>query len=46
MSLKYNEYKGLNLPEVAKNVLEKWENQQVFEKSMSTREGHKPFVFF
>jgi len=46
MSLKYNEYKGLNLPDVAKNVLEKWENQQVFEKSMSTREGHKPFVFF
>jgi isoleucyl-tRNA synthetase len=46
MSTKYNEYKGLNLPEVAKNVLEKWENQQVFEKSMSTREGHKPFVFF
>jgi isoleucyl-tRNA synthetase len=34
MSTKYNEYKGLNLPEVAKNVLEKWENQQVFEKSM------------
>ncbi len=46
MSTKYNEYKGLNLPEVAKNVLEKWENQQVFEKSMSTREGNKPFVFF
>ncbi len=46
MSTKYNEYKGLNLPEVAKNILEKWENQQVFEKSMSTREGHKPFVFF
>ena len=46
MSTKYNEYKALNLPEVAKNVLEKWENQQVFEKSMSTREGHKPFVFF
>jgi isoleucyl-tRNA synthetase len=46
MSTKYYEYKGLNLPEVAKNVLEKWENQQVFEKSMSTREGHKPFVFF
>ncbi len=34
------------MPDVAKNVLEKWENQQVFEKSMSTREGHKPFVFF
>ncbi len=46
MSLKYNEYKGLNLPEVAKNVLEKWENQHVFEKSMSTREWHKPVVFF
>jgi isoleucyl-tRNA synthetase len=46
MSTKYNEYKGLNLPEVAKNVMEKWNKNNVFEKSMSTREGNKPYVFF
>ncbi len=46
MSTKYNEYKGLNLPDVAKSVLEKWEKDSIFEKSMSTRDENKPFVFF
>ncbi|MEN9446212.1 MAG: hypothetical protein RL728_724 [Bacteroidota bacterium] len=46
MSTKYNEYKGLNLPDVAKNVLEKWEKDSIFEKSMSTRDENRPFVFF
>ncbi len=46
MSQKYQEYKGLNLPNVAQTVLEKWNNENVFEKSISTREGNKPFVFF
>ena len=43
---KYTEYKGLNLPNVAKEVLDGWEQNKVFEQSVSTREGHKPFVFF
>lgn len=43
---KYTEYKGLNLPNVAKEVLDKWEQNKVFEKSVETREGNKPFVFF
>ena len=43
---KYTEYKGLNLPNVAKEVLDSWEQNKVFEQSVSTREGHKPFVFF
>ncbi|MCB9361425.1 MAG: isoleucine--tRNA ligase [Flavobacteriales bacterium] len=42
----YKVYKGLDLPNVAKEVLDKWEKQQVFEKSISTREGNKPFVFY
>ena len=46
MSQKYQEYKGLNLPNVAQTVLDKWNIDKVFEKSISTREGNKPFVFF
>jgi len=43
---KYKEYKGLNLPNVAKEVLDKWEQNKVFEQSVTTREGKQPFVFF
>lgn len=46
MSTKYPEYKGLNLPNVAATVLEKWKNENVFEKSISTREGKAPYIFF
>lgn len=46
MSKKYQEYKGLNLPEVASNVMKKWDDENVFELSISSREGKKPFVFF
>jgi len=45
MSTKYNEYQGLNLPNVAQTVLDKWEKQQIFQKSMETREGNPAFVF-
>jgi isoleucyl-tRNA synthetase len=46
MSSNYPEYKGLNLPNVAERVLEKWEREKVFEHSISTREGKTPFIFF
>ena len=46
MSKKYTEYKGLNLPYVAKEVLDKWEEKNIFEKSISSRDDNKPFVFF
>src|SRR6218665_2740662 len=46
MSQKYNEYSGLNLPNVAQTVLEKWKNEGVFEASITSRDGAKPFVFF
>ncbi len=42
----YKVYSGLDLPNVAKKVLEKWEANKVFEKSISTREGKQPFVFY
>ena len=43
---KYPEYKGLNLPNVAAEVLADWQKNQIFEKSIETREGSKPYVFF
>ncbi|WP_431133444.1 isoleucine--tRNA ligase [Psychroserpens mesophilus] len=46
MSAKFPEYKGLDLPKVAEDILNYWEEHNIFEKSISTREGNKPFVFF
>ena len=43
---KYPEYKGLNLPNVAAEVLADWGRDKIFEKSISSREGNTPFVFF
>ena len=46
MSAKFPEYKGLDLPNVAEEILTYWEENNIFEKSMTTREGKKPYVFF
>lgn len=46
MSTKFTEYKGLDLPKVADEVLDFWKKENIFEKSVTTREGNQPFVFF
>ena len=46
MSTKFTEYKGLDLPTVASEVLDFWKKETIFEKSVTTREGNTPFVFF
>ena len=46
MSVKYPEFSGLNLPVIEQEILAKWGNEQAFEKSVSLREGRKPFVFY
>jgi len=46
MARKYREYKGLDLPAVAEEVLEFWNENRVFEKSISIRDGQEPYVFF
>ena len=46
MSIIFPEYKGLNLPKVAEEILNYWEEHNIFEKSITTREGHQPYVFF
>ncbi len=44
--MKYPEFSGLNLPKIEQEILSKWKESQAFEKSISLREGKKPFVFY
>ena len=46
MKAKFPEYKGLDLPKVAEEILNYWQENNIFEKSVTSREGAKPFVFF
>ena len=43
---RFNEYKQLNLPQLSREVLAEWDNEDLFHQSITTREGHKPFYFF
>ncbi|CAA0160784.1 Isoleucine--tRNA ligase [Tenacibaculum maritimum] len=44
--MKFTEYKGLDLPNIAEEILNYWEENNIFEKSITSREGNEPFVFF
>jgi len=44
--MKYTEYKSLNLSQTAKDVQKVWDENKTFEKSITTREGKTPFVFY
>lgn len=46
MSTKFKEYKGLDLPKLADDILDFWNKETIFEKSIAIREGSEPFVFF
>ena len=46
MANRYKEYKHLNLPVIEKEILEKWEREKAFEKSVELRNGAQPFVFY
>ena len=46
MSKKFTEYSQLNLSDVNKEVLKKWDENNVFSRSMTEREGHPSFVFY
>ena len=46
MSTTFPEYKGLNLPNVADQMLKFWEDHDIFDKSITSREGKPPYVFF
>ncbi len=46
MTSRYREFSGLNLPAIEQEILEKWTENQAFEKSVSLRDGAPAFVFY
>ena len=46
MAVKYKEFKHLNLPSIEKEILERWQREEAFEKSVELRDGVEPFVFY
>jgi isoleucyl-tRNA synthetase len=46
MSSKFPEYKGLDLSQINKEVLQRWHQDKTFEKSLTTRESGQSFVFY
>ena len=42
----YKEYKQLNLSETGKEVLKRWETNDIFAKSISNRPASKPYTFY
>ncbi|MFC4095574.1 isoleucine--tRNA ligase [Euzebyella saccharophila] len=44
--MKFAEYKGLDLPKVAEEILDYWKENGIFEKSISAREGKPSYVFY
>ena len=46
MSNKFPEYNELDLSAINKEMLEKWDTQDIFHKSLSTREGQPEYVFY
>jgi isoleucyl-tRNA synthetase len=46
MSKQYKTYSSLNLSQTAKDMQKKWDEENTFEKSITSREGKAPFVFY
>lgn len=46
MAGKYKEFKELNFAKVAEEVLDFWNKEQIFEKSVGNREGAETFTFY
>lgn len=46
MSNKFQVYKQLDLSKINKDVLKRWEDDDTFHKSITTREGKPTFVFY
>ena len=42
----FKEYRGLDLTETGKEVLERWKRMSAFERSLQLREGAPRFIFF
>jgi len=46
MSKEYPVYKQLDLPAIAEEMLARWDAEDTFRRSVDTREGCPPFVFY
>jgi isoleucyl-tRNA synthetase len=46
MSVGYQTYGQLNLPNISEEILQKWATTDAFKKSVELREGARPFVFY
>lgn len=44
--MNFKEYKSLDLPQVAEEILKYWQENSVFEKSIEQREGAAQYIFF
>ncbi len=42
----YQEFKGLNLPEIDREILQFWDTNGIFEKSVDQRDPENSYVFF
>jgi isoleucyl-tRNA synthetase len=43
---KYPEYKQLNLTSISKEVLNRWEEENVFKQSLEIRKESRPYIFY
>ncbi len=43
---KFPEYNGIDFSQVNKDILKKWDSEQVFQRSLDIREGSPTFVFY
>lgn len=46
MSHKFTEYNNFNLSDINKEILDKWNQHNIFQKSLEIREGAPTFVFY
>lgn len=46
LKMGYKEYKGLEYAKIADEILNFWKENQIFEKSVSEKEGNPTFTFF
>ena len=44
--MRFKEYKQLDLPNIAKEILKQWEDEDIFSKTLSNRKGSPPFIFY
>lgn len=44
--MRFAEYNELNLPQLGEEILSYWKEHDIFEKSVTSREGHDHYVFY